>query len=146
MQPCFDFRNGFSCDICVDLQPVPRPQEKRTFSGQFKSCIFLRETWHHAFILSVNRHARKSHIQCSIRTHRGTEGQLEGAVAGPARSSRRKSTLLADPSLLDEKEFLQQMRGVQLDRRFSLFLGLSCMLFHNSFCASARISWSSRVL
>ena len=27
MQPCFDFRNRFSCDICVDFQPVPRPQE-----------------------------------------------------------------------------------------------------------------------
>ena len=38
MQPCFDFRNGFSCDICVDFRPIPRPQEKRTFSGQFKSC------------------------------------------------------------------------------------------------------------
>ena len=51
MQPCFDFRNGFSCDICVDLQPIPGPQEKRSFSGQFKykvqsfgSCIRLRET------------------------------------------------------------------------------------------------------
>ena len=59
----------------------------------------------------VNRHARESHIQRSIRTHCGTEGQLGGAAAGPARSSRRKSTLLAVPSLLDEKEFLQQMRS-----------------------------------
>ena len=59
---------------------------------------------------SVNRHAREPHIQRSIRTHCGTEGQLAGAAAGPARSSRRKSTLLAVPSLLDEKEFLQQMR------------------------------------
>ena len=31
MQPCFDFRNGFSCDICVDLQPIPRPQETFAF-------------------------------------------------------------------------------------------------------------------
>ena len=53
-----------------------------------------------------------------------------GAAAGPARSSRRKSTLLAVPSLLDEKEFLQQMRAGPLDRRFPLFVGLRCMLFH----------------
>ena len=37
-------------------------------------------------------------------SHCGTEGQLGGAAAGPARSPRRKSTLLAVPSLLDEKE------------------------------------------
>ena len=36
MQPCFDFLNGFSCDICVDLQPIPEPQEKRS-TGQFKT-------------------------------------------------------------------------------------------------------------
>ena len=60
---------------------------------------------------AVNWHARESHIQRSFRTHCGTEGQLGGAAAGPARSSRRKSTLLAVPSLLDEKEFLQQMRA-----------------------------------
>ena len=63
---------------------------------------------------SVNRHARKSHIQRSIRTHCGTEGQLGGAAAGPARSSRRESTLLAVPSLLDEKGFLRQMRAGQI--------------------------------
>ena len=55
----------------------------------------------------VNRHARESHIQRSFRTHCGTEGQLGGA-AGPARSSRRKSTLLAVPSLLDDKELLDE--------------------------------------
>ena len=59
----------------------------------------------------VNRHARESYIQRSIRAHCGTEGQLGGTAAGPAWSSRRKSTLLAVPSLLDEKEFLQQMRA-----------------------------------
>ena len=86
---------------------------------------------------AVNRHTRKSHIQRSFRTHCGTERQLGGAAAGPARSSRRKSTLLAVPSLLDEKElhdekeFLQQMRAGPLDRRFPLFVGLRCMLFHN---------------
>ena len=60
MQPCFDFRNGFSCNICVDFQPIPRPQEKRSFSGQFKykvqsfgSCIYLCETRHYAFILNL---------------------------------------------------------------------------------------------
>ena len=58
-------------------------------------------------IFCVNRHTRESHIQRSFRTHCGTERQLGGAAAGPARSSRRKSTLLAVPSLLDEKEFLQ---------------------------------------
>ena len=79
----------------------------------------------------VNRHTRESHIQRSFRTHCGTERQLGGAAAaGPARSSRRKSTLLAVPSLLDEKEFLQQMRAGPLDRRFPLFVGLRCMLFH----------------
>ena len=31
MQPCFDFRNGFSCSICVDFQLIPKPQEKRSF-------------------------------------------------------------------------------------------------------------------
>ena len=31
MQPGFDFRNGFSCDICLDLQPIPRPQETFVF-------------------------------------------------------------------------------------------------------------------
>ena len=60
------------------------------------------------------------------------ERQLGGAAAGPARSSRRKSTLLAVPSLLDEKEFLQQMRAGPLDRRFPLFVGLGCMLFHTN--------------
>ena len=85
----------------------------------------------------VNRHTRESHIQRSFRTHCGTERQLGGAAAGPARSSRSKSTLLTVPSLLDEKElhdekeFLQQMRAGPLDRRFSLFVGLRCMLFHN---------------
>ena len=84
----------------------------------------------------VNRHTRESHIQRSFRTHCGTERQFGGATAGPARSSRRKSTLLAVPSLLyemelhDEKEFLQQMRAGPLDRRFPLFVGLLCMLFH----------------
>ena len=65
MQPCFDFRNGFSCDICVDLQPIPRPQEKRSFSGQFKykvqsfgTCTCLLGTWHHAFIHSFCASAR----------------------------------------------------------------------------------------
>ena len=87
--------------------------------------------------LDVNRHTRESHIQRSFRTHSGTDGQLGGAAAGPARSSRRKSTLLAVPSLLDEKElhdekeFLQQMRAGPLDRRFPLFVGLRCMLFHS---------------
>ena len=91
---------------------------------------------------SVNLHARESHIQRSIRTHCGTEGQLGGAAAGPARYSRRKSTLLAEPSLLDEKElhdekeFLQQMRAGPLERRFPLFVGLRCMLFHNRLHAS----------
>ena len=85
---------------------------------------------------SVNRHTRESHIQRSFRTHCGTERQLGGTAAGPARSSCRKSTLLAVPSLLDEKElhdekeFLQQMRAGPLDRRFPLFVGLRCMLFH----------------
>ena len=59
---------------------------------------------------TVNRHARKSHIQCSNRTHCGTEGQLGRVAAGPARSSRRKSTLLAVPSLLDEKELLDEKK------------------------------------
>ena len=84
----------------------------------------------------VNRHTRESQIKRSFRTHCGTERQLVGAAAGPARSSRRKSTLLAVPSLLDEKElhdekeFLQQMRAGPFDRRFPLFVGLRCMLFH----------------
>ena len=73
--------------------------------------------------LDVNRHTRESHIQRSFRAHCGPERQLGGAAAGPARSSRRKSTLLAVPSLLDEKEFLQQMRAGPLDRRFPLFVG-----------------------
>ena len=67
MQPCFDFRNRFSCDICVDLQPIPGPQEKRSFSGQFKykvqsfgSCICLCGNWHHAFIHSFCASARIS--------------------------------------------------------------------------------------
>ena len=79
--------------------------------------------------LDVNRHTRESHIQRSFRAHCGPERQLGGAAAGPARSSRRKSTLLAVPSLLDEKEFLQQMRAGPLDRRFPLFVGFRCMLF-----------------
>ena len=93
--------------------------------------------------LIVNRHTRESHIQRSFRTHCGTERQLGGAAAGPARSSRRKPTLLAVPSLLDEKElhdekeFLQQMRAGPLDRRFLLFVGLRCMLFH-SFCKPSK--------
>ena len=32
MQQCFDFRNGFSCDNSVELQPIPRPQEKAIVS------------------------------------------------------------------------------------------------------------------
>ena len=28
MQPCVDFRNEFSCDICVVVRPIPRPQGK----------------------------------------------------------------------------------------------------------------------
>ena len=97
------------------------------------------------FAPRVNRHTRESHIQRSFRTLCGTERQLGGAAAGPARSSRRKSTLLAVPSLLDEKElhdekeFLQQMRAGPLDRRFPLFLGLRCMLFH-----SQGLSWILR--
>ena len=89
-----------------------------------------------ANIAIINQHTRESHIQRSFRTHFGTERQLGEAAAGPARSSRRKSTLLAVPSLLDEKElhdekeFLQQMRAGPLDRRFPLFVGLCCMLFH----------------
>ena len=85
---------------------------------------------------TVNWHTRESHIQRSFRTHCGTERQLGGGAAGPARSSRRKSTLLAVPSLLDEKElhdekeFLQQMRAGPVDRRFPFFVGLRCMLFH----------------
>ena len=62
----------------------------------------------------------------------GGKDRWGGAAAGPARSSRRKSTLLAVPSLHDEKEFLQQMRAGPLDRRFPLFVGLRCMLFHNA--------------
>ena len=91
--------------------------------------------WH--YVPFVNWHTRESHIQRSFRTHCWTEGQLGGAAAGPARSSRRKSTLLAVPSLLDEKElrdekkFLQQMTAGPLDRRFPLFVGLRCMLFHS---------------
>ena len=86
---------------------------------------------------SVNRHTKESQIQRSFWTHCGTERQLGGAAAGPARSSRRKSTLLAVPSLLDkkelhdEKEFLQQMRAGPLDCRFPLFVGLRCMLFNS---------------
>ena len=62
MQPCFDFRDGFSCDICVEFRPIPRPQEKRSFSGQFKykvqsfgSCICLLRNWHHAFMGSLHK-------------------------------------------------------------------------------------------
>ena len=61
----------------------------------------------------VNRHSMESHSQRSIRIYCGTEGQLGGAAAGPARSSRRKSTLLAVPSLLDEKEWLDEKECLQ---------------------------------
>ena len=91
--------------------------------------------------MDVNRHTRESQIQRSFRTHFGTERQLGGAAAGPARSSRRKSTLLAVPSLLDEKEFLQQMRAGPLDRRFPLFVGLRCMLFHTFETALVSSIW-----
>ena len=97
--------------------------------------------------LPVNRHTRESHIQRSFRAHCGTERQLGGDAAGPARSFRRKSTLLAVPSLLDEKklhdekEFLQQMRAGPLDRRFTLFVGLRCMLFHRN----CLITWTMLV-
>ena len=61
----------------------------------------------------------------------GLKGSWGEPPSGQSESSRRKSTLLAVPSLLDEKEFLQQMRAGPLDRRFSLFVGLRCMLFHS---------------
>ena len=59
----------------------------------------------------------------------GRKGSWGGAAAGPARSSRRKSTLLAVPSLLDEKEFLQQMRaGTELMRDFTSAYFVALML------------------
>ena len=77
------------------------------FSGGWMGVSFKNGVRH------VNRHARESHIKRSIRTHCGTEGQLGGAAAGPARSSRRKSTLLAVPSSLDEKELLDEKECIQ---------------------------------
>ena len=66
----------------------------------------------------------------------GRNGSWGEPPPGQPGSSRRKSTLLAVPSLLDEKElhdekeFLKQMRAGPPDRRFPLFVGLRCMLFH----------------
>ena len=45
MQPCFDFRNGFSCDICVDFRPIPRPQENRSFRVKLFVAV-LNFDWH----------------------------------------------------------------------------------------------------
>ena len=74
------------------------------------------------FILSIGIQRNPAFI-AQFGPTAGRQDRWGGAAAGPARSSRRKSTLLAVPSLLDEKEFLQQMRAIQLDRRFPPLCG-----------------------
>ena len=119
MQPCFDFRNGFSCDICVDFQPIPRPQEKRSFSGQFKykvqsfgSCILL-----------IYFQKRPIMPPDSDPPPAGRKDSWRGAAAGPARRTNHPNPFYADHPWLPfhrcpmRRSFYNQ-KGVKFRRNF----------------------------
>ena len=114
MQPCFDFRNGFSCDICVDFRPIPRPH--------------------------VNRHSTVTHYQRPTVTQLqegGIGGEVSEILFFSAKPKRRPSLIYSMQIIPVCLSIVARRKGVSATRRggsnctpISLLVGHPCKLFN----------------